>query len=491
MSNSDRRQFMKVGAAAAIAAVAFPEVMQGADGESPSKAVTGGVPAPHDVTRTLARYVVNARYEDLPANVRREGTRTLLNWVGVAVGGSGHEAVERATSALAPFSGPKQASLLGRRDRFDVMNAAFINGVSSHVFDFDDTHLNTAIHPGAPVMCAILALSEYQPVSGKDFLTALVLGIETECRIGNAVSPGHRERGWHITGVTGVFGAAAAAGRILKLSEQQMIYAFGLAASQPVGLLESHGSMSKAFIPGRAGANGLFGALLASKNFTTADEMISGKWTWSPAISSKQDYREITEGLGQRFEAALNTYKPFSCGVYTHPAIDAAIRLRNQHRLTADQIEAIDLRVNSRVIDATGIKAPKIGLEGKFSVYHTVAVAIINGAAGEKQFSDQAVLDPQTVLLRQRVTATIDPAIMRDQVDMTITLKDGQKLHQYIEHVVGSVQAPMTDAQLETKFSDLVNGILPKARVRQLMDTCWQVERLSTADTIAKAAVPN
>jgi 2-methylcitrate dehydratase PrpD len=314
MGNSNRRNFLKISAAAAVGATALAGRSQGADGESsPAKSETGGVPAPRDVTRTLARYLVNARYEDLPANVRREGTRTLVNWVGVAVGGSGHEAVERAASALGPFSGPKQASLLGRRERFDIMNAAFINGVSSHVFDFDDTHLNTAIHPAAPVMSAILALSEYQPVSGKDFLTALVLGVETECRIGNAISPGHRDRGWHITGVTGVFGAAAATSKLLKLSEEQTIWAFGLAASQPVGLLESHGSMSKAFIPGRAGANGLFGALLASKNFTSADEMMAGKWTWATAISSKQDYREITEGLGQRFEAALNTYKPFSC----------------------------------------------------------------------------------------------------------------------------------------------------------------------------------
>jgi Uncharacterized protein involved in propionate catabolism len=186
----------------------------------------------------------------------------------------------------------------------------------------------------------------------------------------------------------------------------------------------------------------------------------------------------------------LNTYKPFSCGIYTHPAIDAAIRLRNQHRLTADQIEAIDLRVNSRAIDATGIKAPQIGLEGKFSIYHAVAVGIIDGAAGEKQFSDQAVRNPTTVALRQRVTAAIDPAINRDQVDMTITLKDGRKLHQFIEHAVGSVEAPMTDAQLETKFADLAEGILPKEQVRRLMDACWQVERLAGADAIAKAAVP-
>jgi 2-methylcitrate dehydratase PrpD len=170
-----------------------------------------------------------------PETVRKEGVRTLLNWVGVAVGGSRHETVNIAVDALAPFSGPAQATILGRRERFEVMNAAFVNGVSSHIFDYDDTHLKTIIHPAGPVVSAILALTEYHPVNGTDFLNALVLGVETECRIGNAVYPDHYDRGWHITGTAGVFGAAAGAGKLLGLSEQQMVWALGLAASQPVG----------------------------------------------------------------------------------------------------------------------------------------------------------------------------------------------------------------------------------------------------------------
>jgi 2-methylcitrate dehydratase PrpD len=168
---------------------------------------------------------VTAGYDDLPANVRKEGVRTLLNWVGVAIGGSRHETVDIAVAALTPFSGPQQASLFGRRERFDIMNAAFINGVSSHIFDYDDTHLKTIIHPAGPVASAILALSEMQPVSGKEFLNALVLGVETECRIGNSVYPNHYDVGWHITGTAGVFGSAAAVGKLLKLNAQQMIWA--------------------------------------------------------------------------------------------------------------------------------------------------------------------------------------------------------------------------------------------------------------------------
>jgi len=491
MNDSTRRQFLKVSATAAVAAPAVLGVAQAADAP-PAQAVTpaGNPAAAHDVTHTLARYIVNARYENLPDNVRKEGVRTLLNWVGVAVGGSRHETIECAVEALMPFSGPPQAALLGRHERFDIMNAAFINGVSSHIFDYDDTHLKTIIHPAGPVVSAILALSEYHPVSGQDFLNALVLGIETSCRIGNAVYPNHYDVGWHITGTAGVFGAAAATGKILGLNEQQMVWALGLAASQPVGLRESFGSMNKSFNPGRAASNGLFAALLAARNFTSSEGMIEAKRGWAYTISTKQDFREITEGLGQRYEMALNTYKPFACGIVTHPAIDAAIQLRNQYHLTANDIEAVHLRVNPLVLELTGKKTPQVGLQGKFSIYHAVAVALIDGAAGEKQYSDHAVRDPKTVALRNRVSATVDPAILPEQADMTITLKDRRKLHKFIAHAIGSLEVPMTDQQLEAKFSDLAEGILSPEQTRQLMTACWQVAQLSDAGQIAKAAVP-
>jgi len=490
MNEVERRQFLKRSALAAIAATA--STIGGSAHAAEDKPVPGakdGSTVTHGVTRALAGYIVKARYEDLPAGVRKEGTRTLLNWVGVAVGGSHHETIERAVAALAPFSGPGQAGLLGRRERFDIMNAAFVNGVSSHIFDYDDTHLKTIIHPAGPVVSALLALSEYRPVSGKDFINALILGVETECRIGNAVYPDHYDVGWHITGTAGVFGAAAATGKVLGLTEQQMVWALGLAASQPVGLRESFGSMNKSFNPGRAAANGLFAALLAAQNFTSSDGMIEARRGWANAVSTKQDYREITEGLGTRYEALLNTYKPFACGIVIHPAIDAAIQLRNQYQLTADQIERIELRVHPLVIELTGKKTPQIGLEGKFSVYHSVAVAIVDGAAGEKQYSDAAVRDLKTVALRDRVNATIDPTIKPEQVDMTIITRDGRKLHRFIEHAIGSVEVPMTDAQLEVKFSDLIDGILPRAQSRELMGLCWNVEQLPAADLIAKRAV--
>lgn len=490
MNDINRRDFLKAGTTVLVVAAAAPLIpvaTPAADRESVASAPnqTG-----QGVTHALARYIVGARYEDLPTNVRKEGVRTLLNYVGVAVGGSHHATVDRAIAAVAPFSGPKQASLFGRNERLDIMNAAFINGISSHVFDFDDTHLKTVVHPGGPVVSAILALSEYQPVSGRDFLNALVLGVETSCRIGNAVYPNHYDVGWHITGTAGVFGAAAATGKLLGLTEQQMVWALGTAASQPVGFRESFGSMSKSFNVGRAASNGMVAALLAAKDFTSSESMIEAKRGWANTISTKQDFREITEGLGQRYEAALNTYKPFACGIVIHPAIDAAIQLRNENKLMPDMVESVAMRVHPLVIELTGKKTPQSGLEGKFSVYHSVAIAIIDGTAGEHQYSDRAVRDVKTTTLRDKVEATIDSTIKPEQIDMTITLKDGRKLHKFIKNAIGSVEVPMTDKQLEEKLTDLADGILSVTQTHALIDACWNVEQLPNTASIAKAAVP-
>jgi 2-methylcitrate dehydratase PrpD len=448
----------------------------------------GAATPPPEVTRILARYIVNGHVADIPAPVRKEAARTLLNWVGCALGGSRTDAVGIAISALSPFFGPAQATLLGRKERVDVFTAALLNGIASHILDYDDTHLRTVIHPAGPVVSAILALSEYQPVSGSDFLNAMVLGIETECRIGNAVYPAHYDIGWHITGTAGVFGAAAAAGKILGLSEQQMTWALSIAATQPVGLREMFGSMTKSFHPGRAAQNGLTAAFLASKNFTSSEQGIEAKSGWANVTSTARNYAEITDKLGQTYEVSVNTYKPFACGIVIHPTIDGSIQLRNRYKLTADQIRSIELRVHPLVLELTGKKTPQSGLEGKFSVYHAAAVAIVEGAAGEQQFSDRAVRNPMIMSLRDRVSTTIDPSIAEDQVRITVTLNDGRELQKYIEHAVGSVKNPMSDADLERKFGGLADGVLPPDQAKRVMDLCWNIAALPDAGALAKAA---
>jgi 2-methylcitrate dehydratase PrpD len=453
-------------------------------GQSPAGSITAGV----DVTRRLAAYVVASKYDDIPPPVRKEAQRTLLNWMGCAVGGSRHETLDAAIAALAPFSGPPQATVIGRRERMDVLHAALMNGISSHVFDFDDTHLKTVIHPAGPVVSAILALSEHRPISGKEFVNALVVGVEVECRIGNAVYPAHYDRGWHITGTAGVFGAAAACGRLLGADERQMVWALGLAATQPVGLREMFGTMTKSFHPGRAAQNGLTSALLASRNFTSTEVGIEGKTGWANVLSTARDYNQITEKLGKTYEISSNTYKPYACGVVIHPAIDACVQLRNEHRLEASQIDRIDLAVHPLVLELTGKKAPRTGLEAKFSVYFAAALAIVRGSAGMRDFSDENARDPAIVALRDRVTAIVDPSIREEQVRATIVLKDGRTLAKRIDHVIGSLERPLSDADLEAKFMALADGVLPAAQVRTMMDRCWKIDTLASAGDLAAAA---
>src|SRR2546427_5210940 len=377
----------------------------------------------NDVTRRLARYVVSAKFADLPGPVRKEAARTLLNWVGCTVGGSRHETVGVAVSALAPFSGPAEASILGRHERFDIINAALINGISSHVLDFDDTHTRNIVHPAGPVISAILALSEHRPVSGRDFVTALVIGVDVECRIGNSVYPKHYDAGWHITGTAGVFGAAAASGKLLGLSEEQMLWAIGLAATQPFGLQEMFGSMTKSFHPGRAAQNGLTAALLASKNFTSSEQSLEAKYGWANVVSAAHNYDYITNKLGQAFEISNNTYKPFACGVVMHPTIDGCIQLRNENKLTAEKIDRVELKVHPLVLQLTNKKTPQTGLEGKFSIYHAASVALIEGGGGIDQFSDRAVRDRAVASLRDRVTTAVDSSLHEDQVRIVVTMK--------------------------------------------------------------------
>jgi len=481
----NRRSFIRqtaIAGTSAVAAAAQPAAAEPAPKTEAPKSES------KDVTQTLARYLVAARFEDLPEAARKEAARSLLNWMGVAVGGSHHEAVEIALAAVSPFAGPPQAAVFGRKERLDVMNAPLLNGISSHVFDFDDTDLTTAVHPSAPVAPVLLALAEYRKISGRDFINAMILGIEAECRIARAVTPAMQEVGWHATGSVGSFGAAVAAGKVLGFDETRMSHAIGLAATQPVGLREMFGSMTKSFHPGRAAQNGLLAALLAEKGYTSSLQGIEAKRGWANVLSTARDYTAITDGLGTHYEIYRNSYKPFACGLVVHAVIDGCIQLRDENKLTADMIDRIDLDIHPIVLELTANRTPRTGLEGKFSVYYAAAIGIVAGRAGEAQFTDALVRDPVLIALRDRVETTVDKSLGQDQARVKIRLKDGRMLDRFIVHAVGSVEVPMTDAQLRAKFADLAVGVLPDDRARRLMDMCQGVERLDDAGDIARAA---
>ena len=443
-----------------------------------------------NVTRDLARWVEACRLADIPAEVQREGVRTFFNWLGCAVGGASHETVDCALAAVTPFSGPAQATVLGRGERLDALHAALVNGIASHVLDYDDTHLKTIIHPAGPVASALLAVAELRPVSGAALLEALLVGVEVECRIGNCVYPDHYDRGWHITGTAGVFGAAAAVGKLIGLDARRLTWALGLAATQAAGLREMFGTMTKSFHPGRAAQNGAMAAFLAEAGFDSSERGIEAPRGFANVLSSKQDYTEILEGLGLRWEAALNSYKPYACGIVIHPTIEGCIGLRGELGADVVNIASVHLRTHPLVLELTGKTEPKTGLEGKFSVYHAAAAALIRADGSPTAFTDEAVNDPALVQLRRKVRAETDPGCHEDAVSITLTLNDGRHFERHIEHAIGSKDRPLSDAELEAKFHRQAALVIGDEASGELMKTAWALPRLSDAGEVARASVP-
>jgi 2-methylcitrate dehydratase PrpD len=445
---------------------------------------------PPAVTKILAEFIVNHptfANGGWDAKVQHEGERTFFNWLGCAVGASHHEAPSAALAAAQILQPAPQATLLGRSERVDIANAALINGISSHTFDFDDTHLKTVIHPAGPVASALLPLAELKGLSGAAVIDALIIGIDVACRVGNCMYPTHYDKGWHITGSTGMLGAAAACARLLKLDVQQTMMALGIAASQPVGLREQFGTMSKPLHPGAAARTGLMAALMAQQGFTSSTKALEAPRGFIQVAAPQFNWNEITDELGKRFEISFNTYKPFACGIVSQPSMDACVQLKAMG-VKADDIERLDLKVHSLVLELMGKKTPTIGLEGKFSVYHCCAVALIFGQAGEPEYSDAVVNRPDVLAMRAKVNAVVTDGIDEAGADVTAVLKDGRQIHVVIEHAIGSLERPMSDKDLEAKFHSQADEVLGATKAKALMDKAWRMTSLANVNELTRLA---
>jgi len=435
-------------------------------------------------TKTLAKFVAESRWSDIPQATRHEGKRALLNWLGCALGGCRDETVDRALAALDPFSGSRTATLIGRSEKLDPLNAALMNGLSSNILDYDDTHMKTVIHPSVPIAAAALAIAEHKPVSGAALLHAFILGVEAECRIGNAVSPGHYAAGWHITATCGVLGAAAAAGKLLGLDEQRMTWALGIAATQASGLTATMGSMSKSYNMGHAAKSGLIAAFLAERGFTSSERALEAPRGFANVLSSDAKLNELIDGLGDTWELAWNAYKPFPCGIVLHAAIDGCIQLRNAHGLTPASIERVDVRLNPLALELAGKPAPATGLEGKLSVYHAAAVALLYGRAGVAEFTDECVRRAEVLSLRQKVVATPDGTLDKAAAHVRIALKDGRALERDVPYAIGSLDRSKSAGDTESKFRELAcEASLDADQVIRLV---WSLDGLDDAASIVR-----
>jgi 2-methylcitrate dehydratase PrpD len=339
------------------------------------------------------------------------------------------------------------------------------------VDDYDDTHLETVIHPAGPVASALFAIAEaYGPVTGHDFITAFVAGVEAECKLGLSVYPEHYDVGWHITSTTGSIGAAVGVSKLLGLNTTTMQSAIGVAATQVVGMQEFFGSDTKSFHIGRAAQGGMLAALLAKNGYTSSLQALEAKYGWLHIVSTRENATAYFDQLGTIWEIEKNTFKPFPCGIVMHPTIDGAIQINEEARnksLSVQDIKSVELRVNPEVLVLTGKTDPQTGLEGKFSIYHATAVGLLYGEATPTQFSDDVVKNETVIDMRKKVNVTVDDGVPTDAAYVTVEFEDGTKLEKHVVHGKGSIENPLTDAELEKKFMEQVARSIGPSRAQK------------------------
>jgi 2-methylcitrate dehydratase PrpD len=445
------------------------------------------IPRP-GVTDTLAGFVAGTEWADIPDSARHEAKRALLNFFAVALAGCRTPPVELALETLGDFSGGKQATLIGRRERIDALSAAFLNAAGANVFDYCDTHLPTVVHPTAPLAPALLALADIRRISGPELLTAFVLGFEIECRVGGAISPGHYPKGWHITSTCGVFGAAAGAGKLLGLAREKMVWALGSASTQSAGLCECLGWPAKSVSVGNAARNGLLSALLAAKGFTGPAEPIAGAQGFLAAMGEPPNWAALLDGLGKSWEVGNNSIKPYPAGFVIHPLLDLALDWRKAN--PGATVERIAVRGNPLLLQRTDRPVVATGRESQVSLQHAIAAALIVGKAGLEQFTDTCVNDPAVTALRSRFEVKADPAITTIGAEMEIVTKDGRKHTLSTKAARGSSANPLKDAEIEDKLRDEARSWNARTDIQPLIDAVWALDKSEDVSKLAAMTVP-
>jgi 2-methylcitrate dehydratase PrpD len=433
------------------------------------------------ISRSLARFVVDSSWPDMSEALRHEAKRSIVNVIGTALGGSSDAATRRTAETLAPFSSPAEATIIGRREQMNCLDAAFVNALAGNVFDFDDTHPGTIIHPSAPVAPPLFAFAQRSPMSGAELLHAFILGVEIECRLGNAVSPFHYKKGWHITATCGVFGAAAAIGKVLNLDETRMLWALGNASAQSCGLVETLGTMAKSIGVGQSARGGLLAALLAQNGVEGPELPVEGPRGFLQVTGSEPDLASLTEGMGERWELLRNTYKPYPCGVVLNPVIDAVLGLRKQSDVPPEAIAGIRVLGHPLLGERADRPAVATGREAQVSAQHVVAVAWIDGRAGVTEFSDARVRAQDVLALRGKVSVHQEAGHSVDGARVEITLADGTVLDQVVKAARGSTGNPLSDADISAKFKTLAAHGCPGFDPEPLLAALWHLDEAPDA----------
>jgi len=439
------------------------------------------------IATELGRRAAALRYEDLPAEAVHWAKVALLDTVGVTLAGAREQAPQRVALALAAGLGP--ALIFGGRDRTGILDAALINGASSHVLDFDDCNNTIGGHPSVPILPGLIALAERERASGRDLLVAYVAGFETETRIARAVHFHHYEKGWHPTATLGVFGAAAAACRLLHLDGERTATAIAIAASFASGIKANFGTMVKSLHVGHCARNGLYAALLASHGFTANAGAFEHPQGFLEVFNGAGNYdaSKAVAGWGEPFDIVTPgiAIKQYPCCGSTHPALDAMIALARRHQVVPDEVARIEAWIHARRLAHTNRPQPASALDCKFSLQYCLARALLDRQVVLEQFEGDGWRDERVARLLPSIhvaaygPAQFDPA-NHFGGEVRVTLRDGRVFQHKVEQPLGRTSANSLPVELlREKFSACAQRVLPAARTAGLIGQIEAFEQVS------------
>ncbi len=432
------------------------------------------------IATQLAHYFHKFDYRQLPDASRIAVKRLLLDYLGVAIAGSQTES-GHAARMFAQCAGTKaESTLIGDSARVPAALAAFANAISSHSIELDDIDVIALFHFSPPVFSAALATGEQHSASGKQLLVALAAGCEMMERVSRAANNSLRNRGFHTTPTCGVFGATVAAAKLSRLTPAKFTSAFGLAGAQASGLMEMYGpSMQKRFNPGPAARNGITAAGMAHFGFTGADTIFEGERGFLRTFTDQHDASQLTAGLDQPYQLDIE-FKPYSCARPIHNAIDCALDIRRQHQPRLVDIKHIAMARHPDWAHYHQNKTPKTYHEAQVSLPYSVAVALKEGHALLKQYTDRKLKDPVLRRISDLVDISVDPSLPRGvSCRMTMSMNDGQQFVSQIDYPKGSIQNSMSDAELRIKFDTLASPVIGATHAAQLAEMVADIEQVS------------
>ena len=452
-------------------------------------AVAGQNPFPETtgLTKYVAQFVLNTKYEDIPSGVVALGKKSILDGFGLALAGSLAESgpiSRKYIQSLGLCEG--KSTVIGSSLKSVPRFAAFVNGVSIHADDFDDTQLAVAkdrvygllTHPTAPVLPPSFAIAELEKVSGKDFLLAYHLGVEVETKLAEASSPRHYEDGFHSTGTFGTLGSATACAKMRALPLEKILVTYGIAAAEAGGLRENFGTMTKPFHAGHAAESGVVAADLASLGWTAAEQILEAPRGFFHAYSGTYDPSAIMNRLGNPWTLANPgvSLKPYPSGSLTHPAMTALLRLIQKYHIAPADVEKVDVGTNHNMPNALIHHHPQTGLQGKFSMEFCLSVLLLERRAVLSQFTDEYVRRPEVQDMIRRINFYVDPIAEKAGYDkmtslITVHLKDGRILKDQADFAKGSPADPMTFEEAAEKFRGCAEyAKWPKSKTEEIID---------------------